>query len=151
MEFRFWFFCSQFDHIHFVQLFLTGHCHITGGNTGLVSGYKILQVCNFLLLSVVGGLQLGFFHSIHFLKFIIIAYIAVQFLIIHMIDQIDHTVQKWNIVADQDKGIFVIIQITFQPFNMLCIQIVGGLIQEKNIRFLQQKFAQQDLGTLPAG
>jgi len=68
-----------------------------------------------------------------------------------MIDQIDHTVQKWNIVADQDKGIFVIIQITFQPFNMLCIQIVGGLIQEKNIRFLQKKFAQQDLGTLPAG
>ena len=68
-----------------------------------------------------------------------------------MIDQIDHTVQEGNIMADQDKGIFIIVQITFQPFNMLCIQIVGGLIQEKNIRFLQQKLAQQNLGTLPAG
>ena len=92
MKFRLRFLRRQLDHVHLVQLFLTGHGHITGGDAGLVARYKILQVGDFLLLLVVGSLQLRLFHGVHFLKFIIIAHIAVQLLIVHVVDQVDHAV-----------------------------------------------------------
>ena len=56
MKLRFWFLGSQFDHVHFVQLFLAGHCHISGGNPGLVSGNEILQFADFLLLAAISRL-----------------------------------------------------------------------------------------------
>ena len=31
----------------------------------------------------------------------------------------------------QDKGIIIILKISCEPYNMLCIKIVSGLIQEK--------------------
>ena len=86
MEFRFWLFGSKLDHIHLIQLFLTGHCHITGGYTCLVPGNEILQVGNFLLLLIIGSFKLGFLHGINFLELIIISGIAVQLLVIHMIN-----------------------------------------------------------------
>ena len=42
-------------------------------------------------------------NRIHFLDMIIIPDITVQFLILHMINQIDNRIQKWNIVGDKDK------------------------------------------------
>ena len=53
VKLRLWFLGSQFDHVHFVQLFLAGHCHISGGNPGLVSGNEILQFADFLLLAAI--------------------------------------------------------------------------------------------------
>ena len=50
----------------------------------------------------------------------------------------------------QDKGVFIIVQIPFQPFDMFCVQIVGRLVQEKDIGFLQEQLAKQNLGALPA-
>ena len=68
-----------------------------------------------------------------------------------MIDEVDDTVQEKNVMADQNESILVFVQITLQPFDMLRIQIViGRLVQEQDIRLLQQEFSQQDLGTLAA-
>jgi len=47
-----------------------------------------------------------------------------------MIDQVDDAVQERNIMGDQNKGIFIILEIAFQPFNVLLIQIVGRLVQK---------------------
>ena len=65
-----------------------------------------------------------------------------------MIDQVDYTVQERNIMGDQDKCIFIIIEIPFQPLNMFHIQIVGRLIQQQNIRLLQQQFTKKYLCSL---
>ena len=65
-----------------------------------------------------------------------------------MIDQVDDTVQEGNVMADQDKCVLIFIQITLEPFDMFRIQIVGRLIQQQNIGLFQQKFAQQNFGTL---
>ena len=43
MKFRLWLFCRKLDHIHLIQLFLAGHGHISGRNTGLVAGQKKLD------------------------------------------------------------------------------------------------------------
>ena len=53
-------------------------------------------------------------------------------------------------MRDQDKSILIVIQVTLQPLNMFRIQIVGRLVKKQNVRFLQQKLAQKNLGALPA-
>ena len=82
----------QLDHIHFVQLLLTGHRHIAGCHTRLVARNKILQIRDLLLLLIVCSLKLRLFHLVNFTELIIVAYIAVELLIVHVIDQIDHAV-----------------------------------------------------------
>ena len=54
-----------------------------------------------------------------------------------MVDDIDHIVQERNIMGNEDKGIFIILQVAFEPIDMLCIQVVGWLVQEKDIWFLK--------------
>ena len=92
IELRLRLFSLQFYYIHFIQLFLTGHRHVSGGNTSLVAGNEILQICNFFLLLVIGGFQLRFFHRINLLELVIIAYVAGQLLIVHVVDQVDDAV-----------------------------------------------------------
>ena len=67
-----------------------------------------------------------------------------------MINDVDHFIKERNIVGDQDEGVFVIQKITFQPGNVLLVQIVGRLVQKKDIRFLQKQLGKEDLGTLSA-
>ena len=139
---------SKLDHIHLIQLLLSGHCHISCRNPCLISCDEILQFTDFLLLASVSSLKLSFLHLIHFLEMVIIPHITVQFLILHMINQIDNRIQKRNIVGDKDKCILIILQITLQPFDMFLIQIVGRLIQKQDIRLLQKQLAKQNLGSL---
>ena len=54
-----------------------------------------------------------------------------------MVDDIDHIVQEWNVVGNEDKGIFIV------------LQVAGWLIQEKDIWFFKEQFSQKDLGPLP--
>ena len=130
MKLRLWFFTIQFDDVHFVQFFLACHRHIPCSDAGFVAGNEILEVADLLLLAVVGSLKLGFLHGVDFLEFIVIARIAVKSAVFHMIDQVDDAVQERNIMGDQNKGIFIILEIAFQPFNVLLIQIVGRLVQK---------------------
>ena len=67
-----------------------------------------------------------------------------------MINQIDHGVQKWNIVGNKNESILIVIQVTFQPLIMDDIQFVGWLIQKQDVRFFMEKLGQQDFGTLAA-
>ena len=92
MELRLRLFPGQLNHVHLVQLFLARHRHISGRHPGLVSGSEILKLGNLLLLFLVGSLQLGFFHLIYFLEFVIIPDIPVEALILHMVNNIDYTV-----------------------------------------------------------
>ena len=54
-------------------------------------------------------------------------------------------------MRNQDKSIFIIVQITFQPFDMSLIQIVRRLVKQKDIRLFKQKLCHEHLGTLSAG
>ena len=151
MEFRFRLLRRQFDHVHLVQFLLSGHGHVPRRHTRLVSRHKILQFRDFLLLTIICRFQLRLFHRVNLLEFVIIAHIAVQLLIIHMVNQVDNAVEKRDVMRYEDKRVFIIIQIPFQPLNMNCIQIIGRLVQKQDVRLFQEKLSQQHLGTLSAG
>jgi len=55
MKFRLWTFGGKFDDIHFIQLFLAGHCHISGGYARLIAGNKVLKLADLLLLAFISG------------------------------------------------------------------------------------------------
>ena len=148
MEFRLRFFRCQFDHIHLIQFLLSGHCHISCRNSCLVSGNEVFQFTDLLLLTAVCRLELCFLDCINFLKMIIITYVTVQFLIFHMINDVHHFVKEWNVMRNQDKCIFIIQKISLQPCDMFFIKIVGRLVQQKNVRFLQKQLAKKDFCSL---
>ena len=83
---------SQLNHIHLVQLLLAGHGHISGGNSGLISGHEILKLRNLLLLSLVGRLQLGLLHLVDLPELVVISHIPVKSLILHVVDNVDYAV-----------------------------------------------------------
>ena len=148
IEFRLWFLCCQFDHIHLIQFLLSGHCHVSCRNAGFISCNEIFQFTDLLLLTAVCRLELCFLDCINFLKMIIITYVTVQFLIFHMINDVYHFVKEWNVMRNQDKCIFIIQKISLQPCDMFFIKIVGRLVQQKNVRFLQKQLAKKDFCSL---
>ena len=141
MELRPGFFPGKFNDVHLIQLFLAGHGHVPGGDPGLVPGHEILQLRYFLLLSLIGGLQLGLLYSVYFPEFVIIPHIAVKPLVFHMINQVDDTVEEGYVMGNEDEGIFILLQVAFQPVYVLYIQIVGRLVQQQNVRLFQKKLA----------
>ena len=148
VELRLRFFCCQLDHIHLVQFFLAGHGHVSCGNTGFISCHKVFQLTDLLLLFPVGRLQLCLLNRVDFLEVVVVSYITVQFLIFHVIDDINHRIQERNIVGDKDKSILIIQEISFQPCNVFLIQIVGWLIQKQDVRLLKKQFGKEYLGSL---
>ena len=79
---------------------------------------------------------------------IIITYVTVQFLIFHMINNVYHFVKEWNVMRNQDKCIFIIQKITFQPGDVFFVEVVCRLVQKKNVRFLQKQLAKKDFCSL---
>ena len=63
-----------------------------------VPSNKVLEVGNLFLLTFVGRLQLGFLHGIDFLELVVVTRVTRQLLIFHMIDNINHIVQEWDIM-----------------------------------------------------
>ena len=143
-------FGSQLDELHLVQLLLTGHGHVTGGNTGLVAVNKVLEFTDLLLLALVGSFDLSLLDGIDFLEAVVVADITGQLAVFHVIDQVDNFIDKGNVVGNEDEGIFVFLQVALEPCDMLFVQIVGGLVQQQDLGLFQQQLGQQDLGTLTA-
>ena len=66
-----------------------------------------------------------------------------------MVDDVDYIIQERNIVGNEDKGIFIVLQVTFEPIDMLRIQVVGWLVQEKDIWFSRSNLAKRTLVRCP--
>ena len=66
-------------------------------------------------------------------------------------DLVDGHVQKVAVVRDENKGIRVMCEVIFQPVARLEIKMVGGLIEQQQIRLLQQQLGQRDAHLPAAG
>ena len=53
-----------------------------------------------------------------------------------MVNQVDDTVKEGDVMGNQDKCVLIFLKIPLQPFNVLGVQVVGGLIQKQDIRLL---------------
>ena len=54
-------------------------------------------------------------------------------------------------MGNQNEGVFVLLQESGEPDDVLVVKIVGGLVQNKDGRVFQKKLDQQNLGSLSAG
>ena len=62
-----------------------------------------------------------------------------------------HLVQKIAVVTDGEDGALEVEDIVLQPFRGPQIQVVGGLVQQQDVRVLQDQAGQVYPGLLPAG
>ena len=53
-------------------------------------------------------------------------------------------------MGDTDDGAFILLQMLLQPVDTLSIEMVGGLVEEKDIRLLKQETAERYAATLTA-
>ena len=60
-------------------------------------------------------------------------------------------VKKITVMGDDEYCTRVVEQVSFQPGNTLHIQMVGRLIQKKNVRAGKKKFTQSHTGFLASG
>ena len=51
----------------------------------------------------------------------------------------------------QNEGVFVLLQESGEPDDVLVVKIVGRFVQNKDGRVFQKKLDQQNLGSLSAG
>ena len=51
-------------------------------------------------------------------------------------------IQEVTVVCYGNYRSFVLLQVLFQPVNAFCIQVVGRLVEQQDVRFLQQQTAQ---------
>ena len=66
-------------------------------------------------------------------------------------DLVDGNVQEIAVVRDQHEGVWIVLQILFQPVARFEIEMVGGLVEQQQVRFLQQEFGQRDAHLPTAG
>ena len=52
-----------------------------------------------------------------------------------------HMIEEVTVVGDGDDGALVLLQVAFQPLDALGIEVVGGLVEEQNVRLLQEESA----------
>ena len=139
------------QYLHAVKHFLTGVGHAAGSHPGLIAGDEVLGPLYLRLLTLIGGVLLTALNLYHFKEFFVAYAVAGKLGILHMIDDIGDGLQEGYIVADEDEGVFVVVQIVLEPVDMLHIEIVGRLIEDEDGGCLKEKLRQQYLGALAAG
>ena len=53
-----------------------------------------------------------------------------------------HVIKEVTVVRHGDYRSFILLQMLFQPVDAFCIQVVGRLVQQKDVRLLKQQAAQ---------
>ena len=66
-------------------------------------------------------------------------------------DPVHHLVQEVAVVGHGEHGAFELLQILLQPLGGPQVQVVGGLVQQQDVRVLQNQAAQVHPGLLSAG
>ena len=66
-------------------------------------------------------------------------------------DLVDRDVQEIAVVRDQHEGERVIGQVLLQPVAGFQIQVIGGLVQQQQVRFFEQQLGQRDAHLPAAG
>ena len=81
----------------------------------------------------------------------IVAGIELRMAVGNLNDPVCHLIDKIPIVGDGQHRSFEGVDILLQPFHAPQIQMVGGLIQQQNVRLFQQQPGKVHPGLFPAG
>ena len=81
----------------------------------------------------------------------VIAAVKLRLALVDLNAALDHLVQKIAVVADGQHRTLEPEQIVLQPLRGVQVQMVGGLVQQQNVRVLQNQPGQVHPGLFPAG
>ena len=139
----------QFDAIDLFQ-FLDAALHLFG------FGRLVTEAIDeyFQLLDAFPLIAIRRFELLHALGFrgqriFVVAGIKMDALVPYLSNLVNGDVEKIAVVRDQHKSVRIMRQILFQPVAGFEIEMVGGLVQEQQVWFLQQQLGQGD-AHLPA-
>ncbi len=116
------------------------NCHSFGSGSGYFSWgifpffYPFCQTFYLLLLFFV---IFFLFEKVFFLALYeggVISRVSFYSVIFDFVSDIYHPVQKHTVVRNDYYGFIIFFQIFFQPFNGGQVKVVGGFVQEHNVR-----------------
>ncbi|MCY1530834.1 hypothetical protein D9M68_660400 [compost metagenome] len=120
------------------------------GLVGRETAHEVLQFGHaFLGLGVVGHQALaGLGGGQHVV--VVVAGVDADLAVVHVGHVRAHLVQEVAVVADDDHRALVAVEHVFQPTNGVDVQVVGGFVQQQDVRIREQRLRQQH-AQLPAG
>ena len=81
----------------------------------------------------------------------VVALVRVQVAAVDFGDPLGHVVEEVPVVGDGKDGTGVAGEVLLQPQHALGVKVVGGLVEEQQVRLLQQELAQRDAAALTTG
>ena len=81
----------------------------------------------------------------------VVAGVELRLAVVDLRHPFDHLVQKPAVVGDGQHRALEVLQVALQPLGGVQVQVVGGLVQQEDVRILQNEPGQVDAGLLPAG
>ena len=78
----------------------------------------------------------------------VVAGVKLSVALVNLHNPVGHLVQKVPVVGDGEDRPLEAVDVCLQPLHTLEVQVVGGLVQEKNLRLLQQEPGQVHPGLL---
>jgi hypothetical protein len=81
----------------------------------------------------------------------VVAFVRVALAAVDLEDPLRDVVEEVPVVRDGDHGAGVLLQVLLEPLHTLGIEMVGRLVEQQEIRLLEQQLAQGDPALLAAG
>ena len=81
----------------------------------------------------------------------VVALVRVQVAAVDFGDPLGHVVEEVPVVGDGEDGAGVAGEVLLEPQHALGVEVVGGLVEEQQVRLLQQELAERDAAALTTG
>src|SRR4051794_39606305 len=81
----------------------------------------------------------------------VVALVRVEPTAVHLRDPLRDVVEEVPIVGDGEHGAVVLRQVLLEPEHALGVEVVGGLVEQQQVRLLQQQPGQGDAALLATG
>ena len=149
-----WIFTAGGTHVIQLNFFkgtFTGSCLFGFGGIGTESGDELLQFLDFFFLFLVRFLHLFDEKLTGFKPEIVVSGIKLNFAIVNISRMSADLIQEITVMGYNNNGIIKVNQEFFQPFNRRKIQVVGRLIQKKDVRISKQCLCKKYFHLLAAG
>ena len=126
------------DFFHALNLFDAALRLLGLGGLGLEAVNKALQVGDFFLLALKRCLLQHQLLGVQLFKFAVVAAVARQPPLVNVQGDAGGGIQKFAVVADDDQGACIALEPGFQPDQRVQVQVVGGLVQQQQVRRAHQ-------------
>ena len=143
------FFFRNLDPLHFFEFFNAALDLLGLGRRVAEAVDEHFELLDAVVLGFISGFQLLLARGLGGQVLVVVAGVEMHLLVPDFYDAFDGDVEEVAVVRDQHVRIRIVGQVLFQPVAGFEIEVVGRLVEQEQIGFLQQKFGEGD-AHLPA-